>query len=191
MLQRYTDNSPSKRAVFLDRDGVINAATVKDGRTYAPSSLAQFRILSGVPQAVRSLRAAGFMVIVATNQPDMAKNKRQKLVIEKMHQHLQDVLPVDEIRVCAHVDEDHCICRKPKPGLLKEAATSWEIDLHQSFMVGDTWRDIGAGKAAGCTTILIANPFAGQLTASPDHIASTLLEASDFIIAYEGNKTSQ
>lgn len=170
------------RAVFLDRDGVLNRSATHDGRPCAPASLDQFELLPGVIKAVAQLRQAGFRLIVVTNQPDVATGKLSREVLEQMHQKLREWLPLDEIKSCCHTDQDHCACRKPKPGMLLEAAGRWSIDLSRSFMVGDRWRDVSAGKAAGCQTIFIDYGYAETLVDPPDFTASSLWEAAQIIL---------
>jgi len=172
------------RAVFLDRDGVINRAVVRDGRPYPPGSLKEFEILPGVVQAVESLRKAGFTVVVVTNQPDVSKGLQFQHVVDTMHQIITEQLKVDGLKVCYHVDEDECECRKPKPGMLLEAAADWSIDLSNSFMVGDRWRDVAAGQAAGCSTILVGPGYAERSAGTPDAVVDSLLEASNLILSW-------
>ena len=117
------------RAAFLDRDGVINRALVRDGRPYAPVSPAEFELLDGVPEAIQELRAAGFRIIVVTNQPDVATGVQQRETVEHLHAHLLARLSLDAIKACFHVDGDRCACRKPLPGMLLEAAQEWDVDL--------------------------------------------------------------
>jgi D-glycero-D-manno-heptose 1,7-bisphosphate phosphatase len=170
------------RAVFLDRDGVINRAVVRDGRPYPPASVEELELLPGVPEAIETLRRAGFLVIVATNQPDVATGVQRRDVVEAMHERLRRDLAVDDIETCYHVDEDACACRKPKPGMLLAAAERWSIDLTQSFMVGDRWRDIGAGRTAGCATILVECGYDERKADTPDAVVSSLVEAAEFIL---------
>ena len=170
------------RAAFLDRDGVINRALVRDGRPYAPVSLAEFELLDGVPEAIQELRAAGFRIIVVTNQPDVATGVQRREAVEEIHAHLLARLGVDAIKACFHVDADHCACRKPKPGMLLEAAAEWHVDLSQSYMIGDRWRDVEAGHAAGCRTILVGDGY-GERPARPDAVADSLREAVRLILA--------
>ena len=145
------------RAVFLDRDGVLNANIERDGRPVAPWRLEDFRILPGVPEAVRELRRAGFVTVVVTNQPDIANGRTLRATLDAMHDELRRQVEIDDIRVCPHVDSDACACRKPKPGMLVEAAAEHAIALEQSWLVGDRWRDIAAGHAAGCRSILVGD----------------------------------
>lgn len=141
---------PKRRAVFLDRDGVINRSLVRDGKPYAPTQDSEFEMLPGVAAALSRLRQHGFLNIVVTNQPDIATGKQRREDLDALHQRLKTELAIDAIKVCCHVDADDCACRKPKPGLLLEAAEEFNIDLGKSFMVGDRWRDIAAGQRAGC-----------------------------------------
>jgi D-glycero-D-manno-heptose 1,7-bisphosphate phosphatase len=145
------------RAVFLDRDGVLNANIERDGRPVAPWRLEDFRILPGVPEAVGQLKRAGFVTVVVTNQPDIANGRAQAAILAAMHDELRRHVEIDDIRVCPHVDADACACRKPKPGMLVDAAAEHSIALDQSWLVGDRWRDIAAGHAAGCRSILIGD----------------------------------
>jgi D-glycero-D-manno-heptose 1,7-bisphosphate phosphatase len=169
-------------AVFLDRDGVINRGVVRDGKPYPPASLEEFELFPGVPDAIRALKGAGFRIIVVTNQPDVATGKQRREVVQAMHERLCRDLPIDTVKVCYHVDADGCSCRKPKPGMLLEAAAEWSIRLQQSYMVGDRWRDIAAGKAAGCKTILVEGNYQEQPADSPDAVVTSLWEASELIL---------
>ena len=144
-----------KRAVFLDRDGVINRSVTKDGKPYPPSSVAEVEVLQGVPDALEKLKGAGFSLVCVTNQPDVARGAQKKEIVEAIHERLMASLCIDEILVCYHDDGDNCQCRKPLPGMLLEASGRLGLDLKKSFMVGDRWRDIEAGQNAGCRTILI------------------------------------
>ena len=177
-----------KRAVFLDRDGVVNHVVLRDGRPYPPSSIGELRCVPGTTEAVQALRDAGFRIIIVTNQPDIATGTQRREVVEAMHARLQQLLPLDEIKVCYHVDEDGCACRKPKPGMLLEAAQRWGLDLAHSVMVGDRWRDIEAGKAAGCKTILIKGEYAERAAVGVDAVVASLTEASEIILSvWKGN----
>jgi len=171
------------RAVFIDRDGVINRAVVRDGKPYAPEGLADFELLAGVPEAIQSLRRAGFLLIVATNQPDVGAGRQAQATVEQIHAHLRSLLPLDDIRVCYHTDADHCACRKPKPGMLLDAARQWQIEVAASVMVGDRWRDIEAGKAAGCRTILIEGGYDERQAEGFDAAVPSLLDASRLILS--------
>lgn len=166
------------RAVFLDRDGVINRNTVRDGRPVGPKTLEEFVILPGVREAVEAFRAAGFLVIVATNQPEQAA-----ALVEAMHAKMRAALALDEIRICPHSEAENCECRKPKPGLLLDAAKEFRISLAESWMIGDRWRDVEAGKAAGCRTVFIDHNYAGEpRPRDPDVTVGSLLEAVPHVL---------
>lgn len=172
-----------KRAVFLDRDGVINRACVREGRPYPPSSCDELEILPGAAEAIASLRAAGFLVIVVTNQPDVATGRQRREVVDAIHARIRQKVPLDDLKVCFHSDEDRCACRKPQPGLLLEAAQHWGVDLSTSYLVGDRWRDIEAGKAAGCRTILVGYEYDERRAAGYWAVVPSLLDASALILA--------
>jgi D-sedoheptulose 7-phosphate isomerase len=144
-----------KKAIFLDRDGVINKVFLKNGKLVSPRKYEDFELLPDVEKVLKFLKDIGFIIIVITNQPDIARGLIKKEELDKMHTLIREKLPVDDIFVCPHDDAHGCNCRKPKPGLLFEAAKKWNINLNASFIVGDTWKDVEAGKAAGCVTILI------------------------------------
>ncbi len=169
-------------AVFFDRDGVLIEADIRNGMPYSVQSLDEMRIFPGVKGAIKTLKEAGFKIIAATNQPDVATGKQEKRVVEAMNQHLMETLAIDAFKVCYHVDEDDCQCRKPKAGMLIEAAQEWSIDLGRSFMVGDRWRDIDAGKAAGCKTLFIDYGYREQSPENPDFVIGSVVEASEIIL---------
>lgn len=171
-----------RKAVFLDRDGVLNRAVVKHGKPYPPATLEEFELLPGVGEALEALHRAGFLLIVATNQPDVASGKQRRDVVEAMHKQLWDRLPLDDIKVCYELDSPASTCYKPKPGMLLEASRERDIDLTRSYMVGDRWRDVGAGKAAGCATIFIDRGYAEPLTETPDATCADLPQAAAFIL---------
>jgi D-sedoheptulose 7-phosphate isomerase len=172
-----------RRAVFLDRDGVINRTFVRDGKPFPPTTLQELEVLPGVPEALHELKQHGYKLLVVTNQPDVARGKQSRQTIDAMHQALSARLPLDDILVCYHTDKDKCDCRKPMPGMLLEAAKKHNIDLAASFMVGDRWRDIEAGYNAGCKTILIDYGYSERSPAhAPDLRVGSLREAADWII---------
>lgn len=171
-----------KRAVFLDRDGVINRAVVRDGKPYPPDSLKDLEILPGVAAALARLRAAGFVNVIVTNQPDVATGKQRREAVEEIHEFLLSSCTVDAVKVCFHVDADNCACRKPKPGMLLEAANDLCIDLAKSFMIGDRWRDVAAGQAAGCKTFFIDAGYSEKRPDKPYVAVKSLPEAVDHIL---------
>src|SRR5215470_5865629 len=170
------------RAVFLDRDGVLNKAYVRNGKPYSPDTIEEMIIPPDAAEALGRLRQHGFRLIVATNQPDIARGRLTRAQVDAMNGYLRSKLPVDGIEMCTHDDADHCDCRKPKPGLLLHAAEREGIDLKQSFMVGDRFRDIEAGHSAGCRTILMGDGYGERFKAQPDATVSTLTEATDWIL---------
>ena len=171
-----------RRAVFLDRDGVINRAIVRDGKPYPPASLAELEILPGVHEALQKLHDANYLLVVVTNQPDVARGTSKREDIELMNAFLSSQLPIDDFKTCYHDSADECNCRKPLPGALLEAAQEHDIDLSKSFMVGDRWRDVEAGASAGCKTFFINYHYAEQKPDAPDFIVSSLLEAKKIIL---------
>ena len=170
------------KAVFLDRDGVINANLERDGKPVAPTTLDEFRILPGVVEAVRRLKEAGYLLVIATNQPDVRNGITTKAAMAAMHDNIQAQMPIDDIMICLHNDADNCACRKPKPGLLLDAAGRHGIDLAASYFVGDRWKDVRAGQAAGCRTIFVDYGYRQDQPAAPDHTVGSLAEAADVIL---------
>lgn len=168
--------------MFLDRDGVLNKADVRNGKPYAPHTVAEMIIVSDAAEALDRLRRHGFRLIVATNQPDIARGTLTREQVDAMNARLRNTLPLDAIEMCIHDDVDHCDCRKPKPGLLLHAAEREGIALAESYMVGDRYRDIEAGHSAGCRTILVGDGYGEDFKAQPDAIVSTLTEAADWIL---------
>ena len=170
-------------AVFLDRDGVINRAFVRNGTPYPPDSLAALEILPGVPEALNALRSRGYLLVVVTNQPDVARGTLSRGVVDGIHARLQAELHFDAILACFHDGADDCDCRKPKPGLLLRAARDFGIHLASSFMVGDRWRDVEAGQRAGARTIFLDCGYAERRPASYDYRVGSLLEAANIIVS--------
>lgn len=176
---------PKPAAIFLDRDGVINRAIVTDRRPAAPLRLEDFEILPGVPEVLARLKAAGYALVVVTNQPDVVRGAVRREVIEAMHARLLAELPIDEVRACFHDTGDGCACRKPRPGLLLEPPT---YAVERSVMIGDRWRDVDAGRNAGCrVTIFIDYGYDEPLRQPPDLRVTSLAEAADWILTHLGN----
>jgi D-glycero-D-manno-heptose 1,7-bisphosphate phosphatase len=172
----------TRSAVFLDRDGVLVESTVRDGVPQSARSLEEMQVLPGVARACERLRAAGFVLIVVTNQPDVARGTLSAEAVAEMHHELRQRLPVDDIAVCLHDDADGCDCRKPQPGLLLAAAERWRIDLATSFLVGDRWRDVEAAHRAGCRAILVDRGYAETIASEPDVTVRNLEEAAEWIL---------
>ena len=167
--------------MFLDRDGVINEAIVRDGKPFSPRSLDELVVLADAPAALALLGRAGYALVVVTNQPDVARGAQQRATIDAMHARLRAELPLDAIYSCFHDDADDCACRKPRPGLLLDAARDLDLDLAQSFMVGDRWRDIAAGAAAGCRTVFVDHGYTERRPSEFDHRVTSLAEAATWI----------
>ncbi len=170
------------KAVFLDRDGVLNRAPVVDGKPLPPTSVEELKLLPGVEEACRQLHDAGLLLIVVSNQPDVARGTQSMATVEALNRELSSRLPLDEIRVCPHDDADRCACRKPAPGMLLDAARDREIDLESSIMVGDRWRDIEAGRRAGCKTVFIDSGYSERPPEAPDLNVRQLGEAVPWIL---------
>lgn len=156
-----------QRAVFLDRDGVLNRALVRDGKPFPPACLADVEILPGAITSLQKLADSGYVLIGITNQPDVARGSQSREVVESINEFIQSGLPVREIFVCYHDNVDECDCRKPRPGLILRAAEKYKLDLPMSWMVGDRWKDIVAGQAAGAKTIFIDRYYTETYLGAP------------------------
>jgi len=173
----------ARRAVFLDRDGVLNRAMVRDGKPFPPASLAELEIMEGAAASLARLKHLGFLLLVVTNQPDVARGTQTLDTIHAMHAAMRQTLPLDEFLICPHDDGDACPCRKPAPGLMFAARERYGIDLSRSFLIGDRWRDIDAGRAAGCRTVLLDCHYRERgPSAPPDARVGSVSEAVDWII---------
>ena len=180
-----------KRAVFLDRDGVINRSLVRDGKPYPPTSVEDFELLPGVAEACAKLKAAGFLLIVATNQPDVGRGTQAREIVEAMHVKMCAALPLDRVEVCYDPGQGvPSEFRKPAPGMLLRAARELGIDLGQSWMIGDRWRDIDCGAAAGCRTIFIDHGYDEMLRATPDFRARSLADAAEILLTADSVRGS-
>ena len=166
-----------KKAVFLDRDGVINKAFIKNGLPESPNSLSELEILPRVKESILRLKKLNFICLVVTNQPDVQRGKIKKNTIIKMNNFLKKKIELDDIFVCYHDDQDNCNCRKPKPGLLLQASKKWNVDFKKSFMIGDRWRDIQSGEKAGCKTIYLDYNYKDIKPKNPNFTTDTLLNA--------------
>ena len=161
---------------------MVNRAVVRDGKPYPPNSLKELEILPGVAEALDALHQAGFLLIVVTNQPDVATGKQDRGVVDAIHDKLLKILPLDDIMACFCIEGPDCDCYKPKPGMLLEAAAKWSINLKRSFIIGDRWRDIGAGRAVGCRTFFVDYGYEEQRPENSDHVVSGLSEAGRIIL---------
>ena len=168
--------------VFLDRDGVLLQSEERDGKAYAIRNADDMVLLPGVVEAVQALKRAGLVSVVVTNQPDVGAGLVPTSVVEAIHARLGGLLPLDDVRVCYHTDADACDCRKPRPGMLLAAARRWDIDLANSFLVGDRWRDVDAGRAVGCTTFWIDRGYDEPGGGHADFTVASLAEAAAIIL---------
>ena len=172
-----------QRVVFLDRDGVLNRAFPEGGTTRPPMSVAELELLPGVKESLARLRAAGFVLVVVTNQPDVARGKQTRAAVEEINAKMTAELPLLDVFACYHDTADKCACRKPKSGLLLAAAQKHDLDLASAFLIGDRWSDIVAAHAAGCVGVLIETPFSSAERCNPDHRAVDITGAVKWILA--------
>jgi D-glycero-D-manno-heptose 1,7-bisphosphate phosphatase len=168
-------------AVFLDRDGVLTQSFVRNGVPTPPRSMAEFRVLPGAAEACADLRRVGFVLIVVTNQPDIARGIQTRAEVDRMHERLRSLVPLDEICVCPHDDPDACPCRKPQPGMIVDAAERLGLDLARCASVGDRWRDIEAARRAGVTPIHVECHYAEPVPVGAHVAVANLPEAAAWI----------
>jgi D-glycero-D-manno-heptose 1,7-bisphosphate phosphatase len=173
------------QAVFLDRDGVLNRVILRDGKPFPPSNVEETEILPGVSEALIDLKKAGFLLIVVSNQPDVARGTTTKATVESINAYLADQLVVDDFKMCYHDSGDGCACRKPRPGMLLDAAKKYDIDLLKSYMIGDRWRDVEAGIAANCRTVFIDYSYNEERPKCFDFCTDSLLKAANYILERE------
>ncbi len=152
-----------KRAVFIERDAILNEVRSGPKQQIAPLTLEEFKLIQGAEPALRKLKDAGFVVIATTNQPGLSRGYQSRRDLDRMHDLLRRTFPLDDIMVCPHDEADHCPCRKPRPGLLIEAAFKWHLNLDHSFVISDKWQDAEAARTAGCTSLLMKSPWNGNV----------------------------
>lgn len=175
-----------QRAVFLDRDGTLNAPLVRDGKPYPPATVAEFQLLPGTAEGCRQLHAAGYVLVVATNQPDVGRGTQSQASVEAMHAHLRKLIPeIARIEVCYDSGGTNppSAFRKPAPGMLHRAAAALDLDLRQSWMIGDRWRDVDCGANAGCQTLFIDYGYQEPLRQKPNFTVQTFSQAVGIILA--------
>ena len=170
------------KAIFLDRDGVINEAQLRDGKPFPPNNINELILIPKVIDALYLLKNSGYLLIVITNQPDVIRGKAEKETVAIINESLRKQLPLDDVYTCYHDDNENCNCRKPKPGNILEAARRYNIDLNKSFMVGDRWRDIDAGENAGCKTFFIDYGYQEKQPNNYDYKVKSLHEAAMIIL---------
>jgi len=174
------------KGIFLDRDGVINEVIFRGGKKpIAPWNMKEFKLRPGLKEPLAELSKMGYLLFVVSNQPDISKGHVEASVVERMNKIIKESFPIEEVVICPHVDNDACNCRKPKPGMLMELSKRWKINLSESFMVGDSWKDVEAGKSSGCKTILLDKKYNKGVDA--DYRVKDLISAVKMIKSIEGN----
>jgi D-glycero-D-manno-heptose 1,7-bisphosphate phosphatase len=171
-----------RRAIFLDRDGVLNRVVMRDGKAASPRAVDELQIEPDAPATLQALKAAGYLLFVVTNQPDVRRGLMSAETLEAIHARLAQALPVDEIAACLHDNIDACACRKPKPGLVLDLAERYDIDLRQSWLIGDQDRDIVCGQAASCKTILLRRDYNLGTVAVADQVVERLSQSLSYIL---------
>jgi D-glycero-D-manno-heptose 1,7-bisphosphate phosphatase len=171
-------------AVFLDRDGTLNQQVIREGKPYAPVRLEDFRLLDDAAEGCKALKAAGYILVVATNQPDVGRGDVPQSVVDAMHRELIRQIPeIDRVEVSFDTGRgEPSRRRKPAPGMLFDAAQALGLDLSRSWMVGDRWRDVDCGEAAGVRTVFIDFGYAEKLKSPPDHTVSNFSQAVRVIL---------
>lgn len=174
----------NKKAVFFDRDGVINKSISRGGKPYPPENLNEFEFIDGIKEVVDFFKHNQYVLIIITNQPDVARGKQSIQQVETFHRHILKTLSIDKIYTCFHDDKDHCECRKPKPGMLYQAQKDFGLNLKICFGIGDRWRDIGAFNAAGCQSIFIDYGYQEPLTSHPHYRVNNLKQVLSIFNKY-------
>ena len=152
-----------KRAVFIERDGILNEVRTGPKQQITPLSLEEFKIIPEAAAPLKKLKAVGFVLIATTNQPGLSRGYQSRRELDRMHDMLRRSFPLDDIMLCPHDEADHCPCRKPRPGLLIEAAFKWHLSLDHSFVISDKWQDAEAARTAGCTSLMVKSPWISQV----------------------------
>jgi D-glycero-D-manno-heptose 1,7-bisphosphate phosphatase len=169
------------KAVLLDRDGIINQSVVREGRPFPPNSLGDFRFVEMIHDSLETLKKRGYLLIIFTNQPDVARGTKSIAGVNVLNDYICQNLPIDKVYTCFHDNNDNCDCRKPKPGMILQAAKDYNLDLSLSYVVGDRWRDIDAGVAAGCKTVFVDYGYDESLRGKPDFTIMKVSELIDII----------
>jgi D-glycero-D-manno-heptose 1,7-bisphosphate phosphatase len=161
--QLYALAEGMKQGIFIERDGILNRVRVERQHQVCPLTLQEFRVNKSLVPLLRKLKAAGLVLIATTNQPGLARGYQSRRELDLMHDLLRRTFPLDDLLVCPHDEIDGCPCRKPKPGLLHEAAYKWHLDLDRCFVISDKWQDAEAARQAGCTSMLVQSPWVGNV----------------------------
>jgi D-glycero-D-manno-heptose 1,7-bisphosphate phosphatase len=149
-------------AVIIERDGILNHPRVEKNQPVPPLRFEDFHINEDAIEPIKELKAAGFLVIVTTNQPGLSRGTQSRRELDLMHGMMRRKFPIDDLFICPHDEMDRCPCRKPKPGLIKEAIWKWQLDMDRSFVISDKWQDAQAAHVMGCTSILLQSPWNGK-----------------------------
>jgi D-glycero-D-manno-heptose 1,7-bisphosphate phosphatase len=134
---------------------------VQKNQQVSPLMLEDFRMNTDALEPIRELKAAGFLVIVTTNQPGLSRGYQSRRELDLMHATLRRHFPIDDLFLCPHDEMDRCPCRKPNPGLIQEAIWKWQLDMDRSFVISDKWQDAQAAHVLGCTSLLLKSPWNG------------------------------
>ena len=180
-----------RKAVFLDRDGVVVVPESRNGRGYAPRRLQDYRFYHDAHSSLSRLKNAGFLLVVVTNQPDVGKGLISRAVIDEMHARLVRELPVDAVKACIHIADDKCACRKPAPGMLLEAIRDFDLSARDCFMIGDRASDILAGKTVGCRGIFIERGYTEPKPQTADFIVTSMADAADVVLRHSQPQGAQ
>ena len=175
--KRKVSKIKKRIAVFLDRDGTLNKAYIEKGLPISPSTFDKLKLLPGVKRSIGKLKKLNFLCILITNQPNVSRGKIKKEIVKKMNNFIKKEIKLDDIFVCYHDDKHNCSCRKPKAGLIIKASKKWGIDAKKSYMIGDRWKDIYAGKKVGCKTIFINNNYKNDKRVKADLSFNSLSKA--------------
>jgi D-glycero-D-manno-heptose 1,7-bisphosphate phosphatase len=174
-------------AIFLDRDGTLNLQVIRNGLPFPPQTVAEFQLFPDVPAACARLAAAGYVLVVATNQPDVGRGTQARATVDAMHARLVELVPsITRVEVCyapgQGISDPADYRRKPAPGMLLDAASDLGLDLHRSWMIGDRWRDVDCGTRAGVRTVFIDFGYAEALQSPPDYTVRSFAEAASIIV---------
>ncbi len=151
-----------RKAVFIERDAILNEVRNGPKQQISPLTMEEFKVSQAAAPGLCKLKAAGFILIATTNQPGLSRGYQSRRDLDRMHELLRRTFPLDDILVCPHDESDHCPCRKPRPGLLIEAAFKWHLNIDQSYVISDKWQDSEAARTAGCTSLLVQSPYNGK-----------------------------
>jgi D-glycero-D-manno-heptose 1,7-bisphosphate phosphatase len=175
-------------AVFLDRDGTLNHQIVRDGTPFAPDRFEDFRLYADAQEGCRALKAAGFVLVVVTNQPEVGRGTLAQAEVDRMHALLADLIPeIDRVEACFDPGRgEKSRRRKPEAGMVIDAADALGIDLSRSWMIGDRWRDVECGKKAGLRTVFIDFGYTDEVKSSPEFTVRTFSEAVSVVLGVIG-----